>query len=198
LAWNIPTSPLNVFGASLYTPQGVAVLKFFELLPVALVIIVLTRIVQGSLSPIYFQKGNLKSGLGLGLLLGFVILVIYFALTWSKIDPARAIQALPWVIILAISNALFEELLIRGLFLKRYIALLGTAWAVILSALCYGVFFLGVRSAQGPISYGDLLVILPLGLLNGFIMHKSDSIWGPMCILAAIDLISVFGAFAFR
>src|SRR5512136_837111 len=41
LAWNIPDSPLSVFGASMYTPRGVAVLKFFELLPVALVVIVL-------------------------------------------------------------------------------------------------------------------------------------------------------------
>ncbi|MCJ7661686.1 MAG: CPBP family intramembrane metalloprotease [Anaerolineales bacterium] len=196
LAWNIPDSPLSVFGASLDTPQGVAVLKFFELLPVALVIIVLTRIVQGSLSPIYIQKGKLRSGLGLGLLLGFVILVIYFALTWSTIDPAKAIPALPWLIIFAVSNAFFEELLIRGLFLKRYIALLGTTWAVVLSALCYGLFFIGVQSAVGPIPYGALIVIFPLGLLYGFIMQRSDSIWGPVSIHAVIDLIFLFGIFA--
>ena len=196
LAWNIPDSPLSVFGASLDTPQGVAVLKFFELLPVALVIIVLTRIVQGSLSPIYIQKGKLRSGLGLGLLLGFVILVIYFALTWSTIDPAKAIPALPWLIIFAVSNAFFEELLIRGLFLKRYIALLGTAWAVVLSALCYGLFFIGVQSAVGPIPYGALIFIFPLGLLYGFIMQRSDSIWGPVSIHAVIDLIFLFGIFA--
>ncbi|MGB5844272.1 MAG: CPBP family intramembrane glutamic endopeptidase [Anaerolineales bacterium] len=196
LAWNIPDSPLSVFGASLDTPQGVAVLKFFELLPVALVIIVLTRIVQGSLSPIYIHKGKLRSGLGLGFLLGFVILVIYFALSWSTIDPAKAIPALPWLIIFAVSNAFFEELLIRGLFLKRYIALLGTAWAVVLSALCYGLFFIGVQSAVGPIPYGALIVIFPLGLLYGFIMQRSDSIWGPASIHAVIDLIFLFGVFA--
>lgn len=196
LAWNIPDLPPSVFGASLDTPQGVAVLKFFELLPVALVIIVLTRIVQGSLSPIYIQKGKLRSGLGLGLLLGFVILVIYFALTWSTIDPAKAIPALPWLIIFAVSNAFFEELLIRGLFLKRYIALLGTAWAVVLSALCYGLFFIGVQSAVGPIPYGALIFIFPLGLLYGFIMQRSDSIWGPVSIHAVIDLIFLFGIFA--
>jgi membrane protease YdiL (CAAX protease family) len=196
LAWNIPTTGLSVLGASLVTPQGMAVLKFFELLPVALVIILLTRIVQGSFSPIYFQKGNLRSGLGLGLLMAFVILVIYFAFTWSTINPARAIQVLPWLLILAISNGLFEELLIRGLFLKRYIALLGVPWGVILSALCYVVFLMGVGAAQGPVTYRGLLFYLPLGLLNGFIMHKSDSIWGPVCILAALDLISLVGPFA--
>lgn len=196
LAWNIPNSPLSIFGASMDTPQGVAVLKFFELLPVAIVIIVFTKIVQGSLSPIYIQKGNLRSGLGFGLLLGFVILVVYLVLSWSTIDQAKAITALPWLVIFAVSNAFFEELLIRGLFLKRYIALLGTAWAVILSALCYALFFLGVQSAVGPAPYGALVVILPLGLLYGFIMQKSDSIWGPVSIHATIDLIFLLGVFA--
>ena len=196
LAWNIPDSPLSVFGASTDTAQGVAVLKFFELLPVALVIIMLTKIVQGSLSPIYIQRGNLRSGLGLGILLGFVILVVYLVLSWSTIDLVKATAALPWLIIFAVSNAFYEELLIRGLFLKRYTALLGTAWGVILSALCYGFFFLGVQSAVGPAPYGALIIIVPLGLLYGFIMQRSDSIWGPVSIHTALDLIFLLGVFA--
>jgi len=195
LAWSTPSAPLSVFGGSTDTPQGVAVLKFFELLPVALVILVLTKVVQGSLAPIYVQKGNLRRGLGLGLLLGLAILVVYLALSRSTIDPAKAIRALPWLIIFAVSNAFFEELLIRGLFLKRYIALLGTAWAVVLSALCYGLFFIGVQAAVGSVSYTALVVILPLGLLYGFIMQNSDSIWGPVSLHAAVDLIFLLGVF---
>jgi len=195
-AWNLPNSLWNVFGASVDTPQGVAVLKFFELLPVALVILVLTKVVQGSLAPIYIQKGNQRSGLGLGLLLGLAILVVYLVLFRSTIDPAKAKAALPWLLLFAVSNAIFEELLIRGLFLKRYIVLLGTAWAVVLSALCYGLFFLGVQAAVGPIPYSALVLILPLGLLYGFIMQRSDSIWGPVSIHAAVDLIFLLGVFA--
>lgn len=196
LAWNIPVPPLNMFSASFDTPKGVAFLKFFELLPVAFVIIVLTRIVQGSLSPIYIKKGNLRTGLGLGLLLGATILVIYFAFSWSTINLSKAISAAPWLMAFAICNAFFEELLIRGLFLKRYIELLGTAWAVVLSALCYGLFFLGVQSAVGVTPYGAMIFIFPLGLLYGFIMQRSDSIWGPVCIHAAIDLVFLLGVFA--
>jgi membrane protease YdiL (CAAX protease family) len=196
LAWNIPDPPLSVIGASMDTPQGVAVLKFYELLPLALVIIVLTEIVQGSLSTIYIQRGDLRSGLGLGFLLGIFILVVYFVLSWSTINLAKAIAALPWLIFFAVSNAFFEELLIRGLFLKRYIALLGTAWALVLSALCYGLFFLGVQAAVGPIPYSALVVILPLGFMYGFIMQRSDSIWGPVSIHAVVDLIFLLGVFA--
>lgn len=196
LAWSTPSAPLSNIGGSTDTPQGVAILKFFELLPVALTIIVLTRIVQGSLTPIYVQKGNLKSGIGLGLLLGIIILVIYLAISWSNIDPIKMVSALPWLIAFAFLNAFFEELLIRGLFLRRYIVLFGPSWAVVLSALCYGLFFLGVQAAVGPISYSTLVVILPLGLIFGFIIQNSDSIWGAVSLHAVVDLIFLIGVFA--
>jgi len=196
LAWAPGSWPERYFGVSASTAQGVAILKFFELLPVALTIIVLTKIVQGNLTPIYIQKGNLRIGLGLGLLLSFIMLGVYLITSWSNIDWEKAIPAIAWMIIFAILDAFFEELLIRGLLLKRYIALLGTAWSLILSTLCYGLFFLGVQSATGPIPYGALIVILPLGLLYGFIMQKSDSIWGSVSIHATIDLIYLIGVFA--
>jgi len=196
LAWSTPSAPLSNFGGSSDTPQGVAVLKFFELLPVALTIVILTRIVQGSLAPIYVQKGNIKSGIGLGLLLGIIILVIYLAISWSSIDPNKMVSALPWLITFAILNAFFEELLIRGLFLRRYSTLLGRLWAVVLSTLCYGLFFLGVQAAVGPIPFSALVVILPLGLIYAFIMQNSDSIWGSVSLHAAIDLIFLIGVFA--
>ena len=67
IAWAPGSWPERLFGVSDSTAQGVAILKFSELVPVALTIILLTMIVQGNLAPIYVQKGNLKTGLGLGL-----------------------------------------------------------------------------------------------------------------------------------
>ncbi len=196
LAWNIPDAPLSVIGGSISTPQGVAVLKFFELLPVALTIIVLTRSVQGSLAPIYIQRGDLRNGPGLGSLLGIAALTVYLALSWSSLDPAKAVAALPWLIAFAVSNALFEELLLRGLLLRRFSALLGTRWALVVSALCYSLFFLGVQAAVGPVPYGAIVVILPLGLLYAYLMQNSDSIWGPVSLHAVLDLIFLLGVFA--
>lgn len=196
LAWAPGSWPERYLGVSATTAQGVAILKFFELLPVALPIILLTRFVQGSLAPIYLQKGNLKIGLGFGLGLSVVIFGAYLVLSWSKIDLEKGIQALIWMVIFSILDAFFEELLIRGLLLRRFTALLGNAWSLILSASVYGLFFLGVQSATGPIPYGALILILPLGLLYGFIMQKSDSIWGSLSIHATIDLVYLFGIFA--
>jgi membrane protease YdiL (CAAX protease family) len=196
LAWAPGSWPERYFGVSGNTAQGVAILKFFELLPVALPIILLTRFVQGSLAPIYLQKGNLKIGLGLGLGLSVVIFGAYLLLSWSRIDLEKAVQASVWMIIFSILDAFFEELLIRGLLLRRFTALLGKAWSLILSTLVYGLFFLGVQSATGPIPYSALILILPLGLLYTFIFQKSDSIWGSLSIHATIDLVYLIGTFA--
>jgi membrane protease YdiL (CAAX protease family) len=195
LAWAPGSWPEKFLGVSPNTAQGVAILKFFELLPIALTIILLTKIVQGNLAPIYIQKGNLKIGLGLGLALSIIIFGVYLIISWSKIDLEKAIPAFAWMLIFSILDAFFEELLIRGLLLKRFIALLGITWSLILSTLVYGLFFLGVQSATGPIPYGALILILPLGLLYCFIMQKSDSIWGSVSIHATIDLIFVIGVF---
>ncbi len=196
LAWAPGAWPVTYLGVSTSTAQGIAILKFFELLPVALAIILLTRFVQGHLVSIYLQKGNLKIGLGLGLGLSVIIFAVYLLLSWSKIDFERVLGALTWMIIFSILDAFFEELLIRGLLLRRFIGLLGITWSITLSALVYGLFFFGVRSATGPIQYEGLIFILPLGLAYSFIMQKSDSIWGSLSLHATIDLIYLIGVFA--
>jgi membrane protease YdiL (CAAX protease family) len=196
LAWAPGSWPERILGVSANTAQGIAILKFFELLPVALAIILLTRIVQGNLVPIYLQKGNLKIGLGLGLILSLILLGGYLLISWSTIDFEKAAQSFAWMMIFSILDAFFEELLIRGLLLRRFTALLGNAWALILSALVYGLFFLGVQSVTGPIPFGALILILPLGLVYSFIMQKSDSIWGSLSLHAAVDLVYLMGIFA--
>ena len=62
--------------------QGIAFLKFTEVLPVALAIILPTWFVQRSLAPIYLQKGNLKLGLGVGLGLSILIITVYLLRSW--------------------------------------------------------------------------------------------------------------------
>lgn len=196
LAWAPGSWPERYLGVSTNTAQGVAILKFFELLPVALPIILLTKIFQGNLAPIYLQKGNLKIGLGIGWGLSVIIFGVYLLTSWSKIDLEKTLRALTWMITFSILDAFFEELLIRGLLLRRFIGLLGITWSLVLSALVYSLFFLGVQSVTGPIPFGALIFILPLGLLYSFIMQKSDSIWGSLSLHATIDLIFLIGVFA--
>jgi hypothetical protein len=196
LAWSPLDWPAGFLGANFDTVKGITVYKFSEILAVTLPIILLTWVVQQNLAPIYLQKGNLKIGLGLGLGLSLLIFGVYLTTAWSKIDFEKAWLALIWMMIFAFMDALFEVLLLQGLLLRRFIGLLGNTWAIILSTLVYGLFILGVGSATGPISYGGLIVFLPLGFLYSFIMQKSDAIWGSLSIHATIDLIYLIGVFA--
>jgi membrane protease YdiL (CAAX protease family) len=194
-AWSMGSWPMGSGGVSASTVRGVAILKLSELVPVALPIIVLTRVVQGTLAPIYIQRGNLRKGM-LGLILGLLVLAVYLGLSWSRIDAGKFVGAIGWVLIFALSNAFFEELLVRGLFLKRFNALLGKRWALVLSTLCYGLFIVGVQSASGPVSYVVLAVVLPLGLLYGFLVKHAGSIWGAVSLHAALDVVLLIEAFA--
>jgi hypothetical protein len=196
LAWSPLNWPAGFLGANFYTAKGITIYKFSETLAVTLPIILLTWLVQRSLTPIYLQKGNLKIGLGLGLGLSLLIFVVYLLVSWSQIDFEKVRLALIWMMIFAFMDALFEVLLLQGLLLRRFIGLLGNAWAIILTTLVYGLFILGVGSATGPISYGGLILFLPLGFLYSFIMQKSDSVWGSLCLHATLDLIYLIGVFA--
>jgi membrane protease YdiL (CAAX protease family) len=197
LAWSPLAWPEGFLGANLYTAKGITIYKSSEILAVSLPIILLTWLVQRKLAPIYLQKGNLKIGLGVGLGLSLLIFGVYLLSSWSKIDFEKARLVLIWMMIFAFMDAFFEELLLRGLLLRRFIGLLGNTWALVLSTLVSGLFALGVRSATAPIPYGELVLVLPLGALYSFLMQKSDSIWGSLCIHATIDLIYLIGIFAF-
>ncbi len=180
-----------------YSFQGIAFLKFTEVLPVALAIILPTWFVQRSLAPIYLQKGNLKLGLGLGLGLSILILAVYFLISWPKIDFERLLQASGWIIMISLLDAFFMLLMLPGLFLRRFIGLLGVVWGLILITMVYVLFFMGLRAAVGQIhDYAGLILFALLGFVYSFMMHKSDSIWGSLCLYTTIDLISFIGMFA--
>jgi len=177
--------------------QGIAFLKFTEVLPVALAIILPTWFVQRSLAPLYLQKGNLKLGLGLGLGLSLLIITVYLLITWSKIDFESLLQASGWIIIISILDAFFVLLMLPGLFLRRFIGLMGASWALILITMVYVLFNMGLRAAVGPIrDYGGLTLFALLGFIYSFMMHKSDSIWGSLCLYTTVDLIYFISMYA--
>jgi len=179
------------------TVQGITFLKFTELLPIALGIILPTWFVQRSLAPIFLQKGNLKIGFGLGLGLSILIIAVYLLTSWSKIDFEKLLNVSGWMIVFSIFDAFFELLMLSGLLLRRFMGLLGGVWALILMTLVYGLFSLGVQqSAAGAIRYDSLIFFVLLGFIYSYIMQKSDSIWGSLCLHTTVDLVYLIGIFA--
>jgi hypothetical protein len=108
------------------TPAGWALPKLNELVVITGVVVVFTYLSGDNLGSIYIQRGNLK----LGLIIGAITFAIAAAgsipvakllfkgegLTLSMVLPWT-----PWLLITVLSNRALEEILFRGLFLRKLV-----------------------------------------------------------------------------
>jgi membrane protease YdiL (CAAX protease family) len=187
--------PLGLLGFSVATVQGVAVAKFGEALPIVLSILVLHFATGGDMNGLFLQVGNLKLGLIAGIT-GFaaftgisVLQAIGSGLKWESVTAA-----LPWILIFIFSNALMEELWFRALFLKKLAPVVGGRTSLILTSLV----FAGVHISSTYVIDILLFVVglMALSLLWGWLMQKTNSIWGPVLIHAGGDILVILGFLA--
>jgi membrane protease YdiL (CAAX protease family) len=84
-----------------------------------------------------------------------------------------------------------EELWFRGIFLGKLRPVLGAALAIVATALVFASpHFMAVYVTE----LQRLLfaaIVFALGCLNGYVMLKSDSIWGSVLIHAGYDLLVI-------
>jgi membrane protease YdiL (CAAX protease family) len=185
-------------GVSDSTPAGWALPKLNECFVVVSVIITFTLLSGNSLGSIYIQKGNLKLGLIIGLIAFFIFVIgaIPMASLFNARDLglARVIPLIPWILMYVLANGSMEELLFRGLFLRKLQPLLGS----FLSIFVIAFIFTGLHSW---VSYTAdqrlfLAVTFPLALALGYIMQKTDSIWGSILFHAGMDIPIMLGIFS--
>jgi membrane protease YdiL (CAAX protease family) len=89
-----------------------------------------------------------------------------------------------------------EELWLRGIFLKRFEPLLGVGGSVLLTSTVFASMHAGavyVTPAAVPFL---LAYALTLGIGCGYLMMKTDNIWGAMLIHAAADLFAFIAVLA--
>ena len=186
-------------GVSDRTPAGVALAKLNECLVVVSVVITLTLVSGERLGSIYVQKGNLK----LGLLIGGIAFLVAAAgsipmagllfkaegLTLATVGPW-----IPWVLIFVLANGTLEELLFRGLFLRKLEPFIGKFLSNLLVALVFTVLHRGAFYTSQEAVF--LAVLFPLALVWGYIMQKTDGIWGSILFHAGTDIPIVLGIFA--
>ena len=143
---------------------------------------------------IYLQRGRF----GWPLLLAIAAFAIFFALTASlrlhRLFPMHAgmttatvLSLTPALLLMVASNGLQEEFLFRALFLRRYAALFGFPLANLVQALVFAFAHLGVTYTPSAIFFVGAIVF-PLGLLLGWLMHRSDGVWAPVIFHAGADL----------
>ena len=181
------------------TPAGFALLKLNEAAVVVVAVVLLTRLSGGSLGSIYLQQGNLKLGLIIGVaafclaaLGSFPMSALLFK--GENLTLARVMPWLGWLLIFVLANATQEELLFRGLFLRK----LEPFYGRFLSNLLIVFVFTGLHQGATYTSdqYLFLVVLLPLALAWGYIMQKTDSLWGSALFHAGMDIPIMLGIFA--
>jgi membrane protease YdiL (CAAX protease family) len=187
--------PMRLLGYSVTTVQGVAMAKFGEALPIVLSILILHFATGGDMNGLFLGVGNIKLGL-VASLIGVAIFVGLGALQarGSGLRWATVAAALPWILIFIFSNAFMEELWFRALFLKKLEPLVGLRTTLIITSLVFASVHISSTYITDILLF--MFELMALALVWGWLMWKSNSIWSPVLIHAAGDILVILGFLA--
>ena len=184
--------------------QSIAIDKLSQCIPIVLSIILLTRLSGDNLGSIYLKKGNLQQGLKFGFIsFGiFTAIFVVIAILQSHAPSSEGMMAsgvslniivssIPWILVFIFANALMEELWFRGIFLGKLSPLLGSTASVFVTALVFAIPHMGATYIAPIEMFIFPIIVFALGLVNGFVMLKTDSIWGSVLFHAGYDLIVI-------
>jgi membrane protease YdiL (CAAX protease family) len=179
---------LDWFSVTVDTSKGLAIEKICEVTLKVIPILVLVKISGAHLASVYMKRGNLKLGIGIGLLVFFFLAPAAFAFgaqRFTSMDTLTA--AVVWGLVFSIVNGFMEELWLRGIFLKHFAPLLGIHGSVWLTSIVFGVMH-GFSFYFVPAALLFFTInTVTLGLGCGYLMMKTDNIWGATLIHIASD-----------
>jgi membrane protease YdiL (CAAX protease family) len=189
---------IKFMGVTDVTPAGWALPKLNECFVAISVIVILTLLSGGSLGSIYLQKGRLKLGLliGLGVFAVFALGGIPMASLFKAQDLslARIVPWIPWLLIHVLANGAMEEMMFRGLFLRKIQPLFGKFISIFLLAFIFTGLHLWVTYTADQRIF--IAVTFPLALILGWVMQKTDSAWGSILFHAGMDIPIMLGTFS--
>jgi len=190
---------LSLLGLDTKTPEGIAVSKLESTLMIVIPILLFTMVSGGNLASIFLQKGKLRSGLIIGLTVFIAIAAI--SIPWAKwqyqtgdLSLSRVVPWIPWILLFVLANGINEELLFRGLFLRKLEPHLGAFPANLCIAIPFTMLHIGVDYTQNSLMF--LAFLLPLGLVLGYVMQKTNSIIGSWLIHASVDISVALALFS--
>jgi uncharacterized protein len=199
LSWEVSGRWLHWLAVSVNTPQGCAFACFTERCLWIVPIILLVKLGRRDLASLYIKSGNLRRGLTVGLIgFGFFLFTSFFAAKYlfkaQDLTAAKALAWAPWILIFVVCNAAGEELLYRGLFLQRFAALLGPRSANVCVALIFTLAHVQVKYSPDVLLF--LAILFPLALWWGYLMQKTDGLWGSILFHAGADIPVMLGIFS--
>jgi len=179
---------LGWFAVTTQTSQGLAIEKVCEMLLKTIPILMLVKLSGADMGSIFLKRGNLKLSLGIGALV-FTFLgsasFMFGAQRFTGVDTL--IAAVVWGMVFSFANSFMEELWLRGIFLKRFATVIGINASIWLTSIIFA-FMHGFSFIFDPFALIFFAVnTLALGLACGYLMVRSDNIWGAMLVHAASD-----------
>lgn len=198
LDWVFGNYLVHYLGVKDNTPAGFALLKLNEGVIITSVIVLFTKLSGSGLGSIYIQKGNLRLGLAIGLttfLLAAAGSIPMASLFYGRdLSLARIIPWIPWLLIFILTSATQEELLFRGLFLRKLAPFFGPVMANFMVAFVFTLLHGTVTYTSDM--YRFLVVVFPLALAWGYVMQKTDALWGSILFHAGMDIPIILGIFS--
>jgi len=193
--WLLDEFPARWLGLNSKSPPGMAVGKVFDALLLILTVILLTRVFGVSLGSVFLQKGKLGLGLVIGFA-GFLAMAAFgvFEARDMGVSTNRLIAWAPWLLTFVLANGFFEELMFRGLFLKKFEPLVGPRLANIVTALVFTIGHAGVTYTTDVFTF--MAVTLVFALIWGYVMQKTGALWGSSLFHAGADVVIMIGIFA--
>jgi membrane protease YdiL (CAAX protease family) len=190
---------VSLLGLDVKSPAGIAVDKLESTLLIVLPIVLLTRLSGNSMGSTYLQKGNLRQGLIIALTVFIVVAAL--SIPWAQwqyrvgdLSLQRVLPWIPWILLFVLANSINEELLLRGLFLQKLEPFLGAFPANICMAIAFTMLHVGIDYSRNTLLL--LALLLPLGLVLGYVMQKTRGILGPWLIHASVDIAVVLSLFS--
>jgi len=169
--------------------------KLSQFIAIGIPILLLALFYKDRLSALYIQKGKPKLWIIIGLSTFIFFAASGLLLSLQKNSAEKIFAILPWLFVFSVLNALMEELWFRGLFLKKFEPFLGIHLSIFLTSLIFSIphFFARYISGIG-MSFMFFALVFSLGMASGYIIYKTQSIWGAVIFHAGYDL---FYALAF-
>jgi len=173
------------------TLNGNVIAQLIDSAVVIIPILLLTLASGDKLSSIFLQRGNVRLGLIVGLIVFIVFLLVsgVVAVQLAGMSPGGFLLLTPYLLVLALANGFKEELWFRGLFLNKYELLLGIGLSNFLQAPIFAASL--IEGEFAPALVGIVLVSFVLGLGLGYLMRRTGSILGPS-LCEAGSVIPIF------
>ena len=196
LMWLLDDFPRRWLGFDPKDPSGRAVIKVTDAVILLLTVVVLGKLLRIDFDSIYLRKGTrLRLALAIGLA-GFALMAVFAVVEAHSMDITnrRLLGWLPWILSFVLANGFFEELMYRGLFLRKFEPLLGPPLANLLIAFVFAAGHAGVTYSA------DILVFVAItfvfALIWGYLMQKTGTLWGSALFHAGADTLIIIGIFA--